>query len=569
MTPRARATLISPRITIAQAMKVIQEETHRSGDAPGNIALAVDGKKKLTGIVTDGDIRRAILKNISLKEPVTKILNTNPIVFNKNCAPEEILERTAAEIKKRNIANKRLDVIITVDDEGRPHDVFPFFELWKSAEVKTRVVSIIGLGYVGLTLGLTLADLGFNVVGIDRDKTVLSTLRRKKSHVHEKGIDDLLSRHVGKNFTVAETSKENESDIYIVAVGTPVDGRGRVNTEALKKALTHLADVLKKDDLIILRSTVPMGTCRTLVVPLLEKKTGMKAGEDFSVAFAPERTVEGNALAELRSLPQVIGGLDRRSIDLTVKLFRYLTDAIVLTDSLEAAEMVKLLNNTYRDLTFSFANEVALVCDKFGLNSAKVIKAANYGYSRSLIPRPSSGTGGYCLTKDPLIYAESARSVGIHAKLPLASRAINSAMPEYVADKVDAFVKHHGKKPGNVRIFIVGLAFKGNPETSDMRGSPSLAVFDILKKRYKKIIGYDPVVSRKDIERHGLLYETLPKGFAQADCVLVLNDHPSYKDLPIHRLLSTMKKPALFFDGWHLFDDILTEPIPGIEHQST
>lgn len=570
LNPRIQATAISPSASIKETMSVIQNASHAVANAPTNIALAMDKKNVLIGIVTDGDIRRALLKGASITDPVTSIINTNPITFSKDLTPEEVLEKTTEAIRERNIGNKQLDVILTVDEQNRPHDVFPFFELWKSAEVKTRVVSMIGLGYVGLTLGLVLADLGFKVVGVDRDKRVVDTLKRGKSHVHEKGIDALLERHGNGSFFVQNTFTNNDSDIYVICVGTPVDDKGNVQTEPLVKALAYITKILKKDDLVMLRSTVPVGTCRDIVIPYLEKESGLKAGVDFSVAFAPERTVEGTALHELRSLPQVIGGFDKRSSELCAKLFRHLTDTIVSVDSLEAAEMVKLLNNTYRDLTFSFANEVATICDGFNLNSAKVIQAANHGYARSLIPRPSSGTGGYCLTKDPLIFASSAKKKGIKALLPLDARSINSSMPEYVAKKVESFIKKHKKKASSAKIFVIGIAFKGEPETTDMRSSPSLeTIRHLQKKGHKNIVVYDPVVPSKDIREEGLNPVSLKQGFKDADAVLVLNDHQAYQEYDIYSFLATMKAPGLFFDGWHLFDDVLTEEVPGITFQST
>jgi nucleotide sugar dehydrogenase len=567
MKDRPKSALVKPDMTIREVMTVIAKELKLAPDGPGGIALVVDKNNKLLGIVTDGDIRRAIVKGADLNVKIKEIYNSSPVTFSKNLTPDELLTEAVKTIKKRGLPSKKINIIITLDDLGRPFDIFHFFELWQKAEVKTRTVSIIGLGYVGLTLALTLAEAGFSVVGVDIDKRITNNLKLKKSHIHEQGIDSLLERHINKNFFVRNEFNKNDSDVYIICVGTPVDEKGQVITRPLRTTLHYLSKILKRNDLVILRSTVPVGTCRNLVIPELEKRTKMKAGDDFFVSFAPERTVEGEALKELKTLPQIIGGLGKHSVDLTVKLFNSITDSIVLVDNLESAEMVKLLNNAYRDLTFSFANEVALICDKYNLNSHKVITSANYGYSRSLIPLPSPGVGGYCLTKDPYILASSARNIGTQAKLSILARKINNQMIDYVCQKVHAFVKQNRKNRSKIKIYVIGLAFKGRPETSDMRGSTSVAIIKNLREHYRNIVVYDPVIKKKEIEKAGFRYSDLDQGFHGTDCVLVLNDHRSYLNLNIYDLLAKMKKPGLFFDAWQLFSKIIIKPIDGISYR--
>ncbi|MBU1131460.1 nucleotide sugar dehydrogenase [Patescibacteria group bacterium] len=565
MKSRAKSVLIRKDISIKKAMEVIQSGTRAVPDAPGHIALAVDKKNRLIGILTDGDIRRALLSGMHINDSVEGIINRNPVTFNMDLTPEEILIQATEEIKKRSKRN--VEVIVLVDEKNQPHDIFTFFELWRKTEVKTRVISIIGLGYVGLTLALVLADVGFKVVGVDNNRNVVNDLNRKKSHIYERGINNLLKQYLDKNFFVQHDLQSNDSDIYIISVGTPVNDQGRVIIEPLENALKYIAKVLKKEDLVILRSTIPIGTCRNFVIPFIERETKMKAGEDFFVAFAPERTIEGAAINELRQLPQVIGGFNKKSSDLTVKLFNNITNFIVLVDDLESAEMVKLLNNTYRDLTFSFANEVALICDKLNLNSYKVIKAANYGYGRSFIAKPSPGVGGYCLTKDPLIFAYSTKKAGYKSRLALVARKINEEMIGYVCNKVDQFIKENKKAKSSVKIFVIGLAFKGEPETSDMRNSTSLEIAMKLEQQYGNIVAYDPVVSRKDIEKNSLRFSSLRQGFCNADCVLILNNHRSYQELDIFALLDTVKKPGLFFDAWHLFHEVLSNPVEGVVYR--
>lgn len=568
MKKRIKVSIIKPDVTIKEAMKAIQEQTYKSPEVATGIALATGKNNKLIGIVTDGDIRRALLRGININEKVEKILNRNPIVFSKDLTPDEIMNIAIEDIKNKDPKRyRKLNTIIVVDEQHRPYDVFSFFELWRKVEIKTKTISVVGLGYVGLTLSLMLAESGFRMIGVDTNKKLIDNLNKKRINIHEIGINSLFERHFNKNFFVKNNFENNESDIYIICVGTPINSRGQIETSPLKKALLYITDLLKEDDLVILRSTVGIGTCRNLVIPTLENKSKLKAGENFHVAFAPERTVEGDALNELRTLPQVIGGLNKKSAELTAKIFNHFSSSIVFVENLEAAEMVKLLNNSYRDLTFSFANETALICDKFGLNSYKVIQAANQDYTRSLIPRPSPGVGGYCLTKDPYIFADSSRKAGYQVKLPLLSRKISNQMIDYVCEKIDEWVAKNKKIKSRIKIFAVGLAFKGEPETADIRNSTSIDIIKKLEKYYKNITVYDPVMKKKEIIKNGFTHSPIKQGFRNADCVLILNNHRSYKNWDIYDLAADMKKPGMIFDTWHIFNEIITEPIDGIYYR--
>jgi nucleotide sugar dehydrogenase len=313
---------------------------------------------------------------------------------------------------------------------------------------------------------------------------------------------------------------------------------------------------------------VPIGTCRNFVIPILENKSGLIAGRDFFVAFAPERTIEGRALEELRTLPQIIGGFNKQSIDYTSQLFQLFTPNIISVSSLEAAETVKLLNNTFRDVIFAFANEASQICDGFDLSTREIIRAANEGYPRDKIPYPSPGVGGACLVKDPYIFAESARRAKHKSEISVLARKINTRMIDFVYDKVDSFCFKSKKNPKSAKIFIMGMAFKGDPETSDIRDSTSVYVLNKLQGRYKNIYIYDPVVNRHELERLGARVVSGPKaGFKEADCVLVLNNHASYKDLNIYTLAKSMAKPGFLFDGWGIYSKEKFAPLSGITYK--
>lgn len=422
----------------------------------------------------------------------------------------------------------------------------------QDTNLNKKQICVVGMGYVGLTLALTLSDTGFGVVGIDKREKVVKNLRQGKTHFYEKGLEQILRRELGKGFKFLTFLEKSISSIYIVAVGTPVEENKKPRFDDLKEATQSLGRVLKKGDLVILRSTVPPGTMRNVVLPILESFSSLKGGEDFYLAFAPERTIEGAALTELRTLPQVIGGINKKSSLYAANIFEKITSKIIIVNNLESAEMVKIINNLYRDVNFAFANEIALVCDKFNIDAVEVINAANFGYSRSNISAPSPGVGGYCLTKDTYILKEAAIEKGYSPQLINCARRINEQMPNYVVAQIEKFFKKHNKNFETAKIFLMGFSFKGRPDTSDIRFSPTIDVLNKIKSKIPNIYGYDPVVEKETVEHLGVVYSSAEDGFRDADCVVVMNNHPSFESLDVLRYLETTNRPSFFIDTWRL-----------------
>ncbi len=429
----------------------------------------------------------------------------------------------------------------------------------KKKEAKQRI-GVVGLGYVGLTLGLTFADIGFPVRAVDISSRVRGLIASRKAPFFENGLPELLVKHVGKHFIVRERfTAEDVCDVYFITVGTPLEesvkGKETPRLDYIEQAARDVGSVLKRGDTVILRSTVPLGITRNVVAPVLEQKSGLKAGTDFYLAFGPERTIEGKALEELRTLPQVIGGINRESARAAEKIFKALTPSTVIVDGLEEAEIVKLMNNTYRDVTFGLANEFALICERWGLDTNSVITASNFGYARGGVPRPSPGVGGYCLEKDPFILAYGAKQKGYTPRIVLEARATNERILASVADRTIAFLNSQKGTQKNKKIFIVGFAFKGKPATSDLRGSTTVACLRLLQKAgYTNIQGFDAVIPGDELSSLGVKPTKIRDGFMDADAVLVMNNHDANQKLNIRTLTKTMKKGALLFDTWALYD---------------
>lgn len=426
-------------------------------------------------------------------------------------------------------------------------------------------VCVVGMGYVGLTLALILSEVGFDVVGVDQREKSIKALRVGTSHFFEHGLEDILKRELDRHFWFHTEIADASASVYIVAVGTPVVGRDP-KLEDLRNAAAAIGRVIKRGDVVILRSTVPVGATRSFVLPILEERSGLRGGADFYLAFAPERTVEGRALTELRTLPQVIGGLTPACTSRASDVFRTFAPQVISVDSLEAAEFVKVVNNTYRDVTFAFANEIAQLCHHWNLDAHRVIQAANSGYSRSHIPAPSPGVGGYCLTKDPYLLAYAARATGYLPKLALTARDVNESMPRHVADIVMSFFAARGKSLPGRKVLLMGIAFKGKPETSDIRFSPALAVAGLLREKGCRIFGHDPLIPAMAMSEEEIAPADPALGFANADVVIVMNNNPRFEQLPVRDLLETTAKPSLFFDAWRLFTPEVALAVPGVDY---
>ncbi|MFA5062253.1 MAG: nucleotide sugar dehydrogenase [Patescibacteria group bacterium] len=412
-------------------------------------------------------------------------------------------------------------------------------------------ICVVGLGYVGLTLSVVLAEKGFRVYGSTNDEGLAERLRNGMPHFHERGLDVLLKKFVNKNLFISAAIPEDvPMDVFIISVGTPLDKiTKKPIINHIESAVTDVAKRLRPGNLVVLRSTVPVGLTRSYVLPILQKYQP----ERFYLAFAPERTIEGKALSELKFLPQVIGALDEDSLNLASEIFIQVTKTIIRVSSLETAEMIKILDNSFRDLTFAFANEMGMVARKLGLNAVELIEAANFGYSRTNVPVPGF-VGGACLEKDPHILVDFATAAGYTPRLVSMAREVNESLPAFTAGLMKSHLAAHSKDITRAKIFISGLAFKGRPETDDLRGSPTVDFLNCIKEAgAQNIFGHDFVVKREAIAGLGITPCTLEEGLRGADCVLFMNNHEGYDSFDYERFLPYLNPNAFFFDGWHLF----------------
>jgi UDP-N-acetyl-D-mannosaminuronic acid dehydrogenase len=417
-------------------------------------------------------------------------------------------------------------------------------------------VGIVGLGYVGLTLATVLAEVGQRVLGVETRRDVVAATNAGTPHFSEAGLRDALERVTGSGRLVAsETFAPGAAcATYIITVGTPLGADGVARFDMIEAATRQVAESMEDGALVILRSTVKVGTARNVVAPILAA-----TGKRFEIAMCPERTLEGRALQELRELPQIIGADSEEARTRAERLFRLLTNSIVQVSSCETAEMIKLVDNTYRDVRFAFANEVARTCEAFGVNAHEVIASGKLGYPRTDVPLPGP-VGGPCLEKDPHILVQSARSRGLDLEITRASRLVNERQPAETVDFIAAEMARRSFGAG-AEVAVLGIAFKGVPATDDLRGSMSLRIIAALRRSRPdmRLRIFDPVARPPALEAAvtgATVCESLEDAVGGAQVVLIANNHPDLRRIPLAGLLAMMAPGGFVYDYWNHFSNL-------------
>jgi UDP-N-acetyl-D-mannosaminuronic acid dehydrogenase len=414
-----------------------------------------------------------------------------------------------------------------------------------------NTVGVVGMGYVGLTMAVALARKGFTVHGVDASPAVLAALAEGRAHVFEPGVEEGLAAFRGDRLRVGATLPAGGLDAVMICVSTPANPVTHVpELENLRAAARHVAERCGSATLVIVRSTVPVGASRNVVLPELTARWGAGA----RLAFAPERTIQGQALRELEELPQVVGGVDAASREAAGALFARITRRVVPVGSLEAAELVKLVNNCHTDLIYAYGNEVALMAERWGLDPLEVIRAANLDYPRPDLARPGY-VGGGCLSKDPYILMSAARAAGYTPWLVGQARALNEHLPIRVAERMVALIREARGSAEGARLAVLGWAYKGWPPTDDMRGAPIAVMLPIFRAAGLDLRGHDYLVAPEVIRGLGATPVSAEAAWEGADAVLVITNHPEYAKLDLPARLAVMHRPAVLFDSWRILDE--------------
>lgn len=413
-------------------------------------------------------------------------------------------------------------------------------------------VAVIGLGYVGLTLAVALARRGVKVLGVERRQDVVDLANQGVPHFSEMGLAEALDTVVRNGCFEATTSLSGYApcQYYVVTVGTPLHVETHLpRLDMIEAATREVATHFEEGATVILRSTVQIGTARDVVKPQLDE-----ARRPYFLAMCPERTLEGDALRELADLPQIVGGLDSSSADRAASLFGQLTHTIVRVESLETAEMIKLVDNTYRDVTFAFGNEVARACEAIGVNAHDVIRFGKLGYARTNVARPGL-VGGPCLEKDPHILLHSLGTHGVDLEITRSARLINERQPaETVRSIID--IADRRQTGRTLKVAVLGAAFKGVPETDDLRGSMAIRVIDAIRDtgRFGDIRVFDPVISATVLNAQlpGIVAcETIDEALADIDLAIIANNHPAFSRIAVDDYRHKIGGSGFLYDYWN------------------
>lgn len=419
----------------------------------------------------------------------------------------------------------------------------------EKSEIK---VCVVGMGFVGATLAVALAKTDCVVFGVEKDPKTVSNLQSGRASFYEPGIDEQISELIEekKLLCLSTLGETPPCDYYIITVGTPLDEKGRININPLEEAVNEISSHMQANAVVVVRSTVKLGVTEKIVRPIL-----VRSNKKFYLSMCPERTIEGNALSELGTLPQIVGAPDAKSRKISAKLFELIAPKAVEVNSCEAAELTKLISNSFRDISFGFANEVALMCDKIGVNAREVLGAAGYKYPRARIASPGL-VGGPCLEKDPHILIQSYENFKFSPKIVGAARSVNEEIVDITTDFVINLLENSFSER-NFKIVLAGLAFKGEPQTDDLRGSLSIKIVDALRFKLNvcELTVFDPVVSANKLRGcfpDVRIVEKLEHACVGCNALIICNNHKVLKAANLSSLMSAAKEGAFVYDYWDL-----------------
>lgn len=386
---------------------------------------------------------------------------------------------------------------------------------------------VIGLGYVGLPLAVEIANAGFEVIGIDVDKDKVDKVNRERSYI-EDVPHSALARVVKSGRLRATTDFDilAELDAISICVPTPLRKTKDPDISFILNAVSEISKRLRKGQIIILESTTYPGTTDEMLLPELSQ-SGLTVGKDFYLAFSPERVDPGNKIYRTKDTPKIIGGITPQCTRKATAYYKKIFDKVVPVSSTKCAEMVKLLENTFRSVNIGLVNEVALMCDRLGLDVWEVIDAASTKPFGFMAFYPGPGLGGHCIPIDPHYLSWKLKTLNYYAKFIELAGDINANMPGYVVNKIISALNRVGKPLKNARIIIVGAAYK--KDVGDLRESPALDVIELLHREGAHVEYNDPYVS--EIREAGLELRSRPitaKLLKTADCVVIITNHGSY-----------------------------------------
>jgi len=522
-------------------------------------ALIVDTNENLVGVVEDSDLRKSLKSKSTSEFSIRSIMRRDFISISLIEAKKSLIETVIQKIEQRGWETVLPVKIIPVTDNKKPVGLIDMEEIYSEISKWNNNNIVIGLGYVGITLAATFAINSRKTIGIDNNEYIVNNLKKIDKLVHEPGLVEIIQKCLNKNFYVFDDLSKIDINLgvrnnFFICVNTPLNSSNQPNMENVDNVVDNIIKYLKKGDCIIMRSTVPIGT-GFKIIRKIEHKKDWKVGIDFHYIAAPERTVEGNALNEIRELPQLIAGATEACLAYGLGIFNNIINTIVPLENLNSAEMGKILCNAYRDFSFSFSNFLIEIAQREDIDLNRLIESVNFGYPRSLISKPSPGVGGPCLTKDSYFLTVNKNLTNIN--LLVNARTINEKVPR----KSVSFIEQHIDKLHNFKLLGVGLAFKGIPEVNDIRNSTSLDFLNLIKKRVKCTYIWDAIVEYHTLDLDYLPYDSK----VQYDFYAVLNNNPKNLDFIQSELKRTDLNEIVIYDPWRIINPDHIKPPKNLE----
>ncbi|MBK8801150.1 MAG: nucleotide sugar dehydrogenase [Fibrobacteres bacterium] len=400
-------------------------------------------------------------------------------------------------------------------------------QLLKKIEENRAVLGVVGLGYVGLPLAVTFARKGVRVVGFEKSQAKAASVNKAENYIGDVKDQDLKDC-IGKGMLSATTdfSRIAECDAVMICVPTPLDVFKKPDMSYIEGSCVEIGKNLRKGTLVSLESTTYPTTTEDFMLPILERESGMKAGDDFWLCFSPERVDPGNADYKTENTPKIVGGMGEEAQAIAMAIYSKAILHPYPVSSPRAAEMVKILENTYRLVNISMINEIALLAGKMGINIWEVIDAAKtkpYGF-QAFYPGP--GIGGHCIPLDPFYLEHIAKQFNFGLTMIHAAGSINDLMPYRMMNKISYALNRHKKAMNGSTVLFLGVAYKA--DIDDARESPALMVMDECRKKGANIIFHDPFIPEKAVSEHGNEYVGHPltdKLLEDADCVVITTAH--------------------------------------------
>jgi UDP-N-acetyl-D-glucosamine dehydrogenase len=397
-------------------------------------------------------------------------------------------------------------------------------QLLQKIKERKAVVGVVGLGYVGLPLSMEFAKAGFKVIGYDVSKRTVDRLMKGESHIQDVPSSDVKEQvKAGRFVATTDESQLATCDAVSIAVPTPLSKTRDPDMSYVQAATEAIARQAHAGFLVVLESTTYPGTTREVLQPRLEDR-GLAVGKDVFLAFSPERVDPGNPIWHTKNTPKVVGGVTPACTEVATALYSACIDTVVPVESTESAELVKLLENTFRAVNIAMVNEMAIICDKLGVNVWEVIDAAAtkpFGFMKFT---PGPGIGGHCIPLDPHYLAWKMRTLNYKTRFIDLASEINSEMPEYVVRKIARVLNEHRKSVNGSRILVLGVAYK--KDIDDMRESPALDVIRLLEERGAEVEYHDPFVPKFTENGHAFEgVDLTPERLAAADAVVIVTDH--------------------------------------------